>query len=206
MAPLHFFGDATIKKPRNSKPKNEHTAVDSARPLFRVQFLRMVRGICSLQNCCFSIVAPPPAILHIFMAPLQSKNKKKIKIKKIHVLPQMLPSDFSHNDFEDSMWTSKMQFLDCSTAACYFAHFFARRSNRKTENFKMNKIHVLPQMRPSGFSHNDFEEGTWKVLASKMLFLNCSTAAARPDGEKEAAGRSIQGCQISLLQSTILEF
>ena len=45
----------------------------------------------------------------------------------------------------------------------------------------MKKTFLLPQMRPSGFLHFAFEEGTWKFLASKMLFLNCSTAAARPD-------------------------
>ena len=62
-----------------------------------------------------------------------------------------------------------------------FAHFFGPRYNRETENFKMKKAFLLPQMRPSGFSHNGFEEAAWKFLASKMLFLNCSTAAARPE-------------------------
>ena len=62
-----------------------------------------------------------------------------------------------------------------------FAFFFGRRYNRETENLKMKKTFLLPQMRPSGFSHNAFEEAAWKFLASKMLFLNCSTAAARPE-------------------------
>ena len=62
-----------------------------------------------------------------------------------------------------------------------FALFFGRRYIRKTENFKMKKTFLLPQMRPSGFLHNAFEEGTWTFTASKMLFLECSAAAARPE-------------------------
>ena len=45
----------------------------------------------------------------------------------------------------------------------------------------MEKTFLLPQMRPSGFLHNAFEEGTWTFTASKMLFLECSAAAARPE-------------------------
>ena len=67
-----------------------------------------------------------------------------------------------------------------------FGYFFGRRYNRETENLKIKKAFLLPQMRPSGFLHFAFEEGTWKFLASKMLFLNCSTAAARPDTIKKS--------------------